>query len=133
MSASTKQKTQRPLSPHLQVYRPQMTSVLSILHRLTGVALAVGLVMFSWWLIAAATGSEAYSVFTSFAGSTIGMLMLFGWSAALYFHLANGIRHLVWDSGRMFKLKHAYASGYFVLFLTVLMTGLTWACIFYHA
>ncbi len=132
MSAVTKQKSKRPLSPHLQVYRPQMTSVLSILHRLSGVALSLGLVMFAWWLLAAAYGPEAYRTFTDFAGSNIGMLFFFGWSAAFYFHFASGIRHLIWDSGRLFNIKHAYGAGYFVLFFTILMLALTWGGIFYY-
>ncbi len=120
---------QRPLSPHLQVYRPQLTSVTSILHRATGAGLSVGLVFFTWWLVAAASGPEAYGVFTSFCGSLLGIALLFGWSLAFYYHLANGIRHLIWDSGRLFKIKNAYAAGYFVLFFTVAMTALTWVCI----
>lgn len=133
MSATHSQKSKRPLSPHLQVYKPQLTSVTSILHRATGVALAAGLVMFSWWLVAASIGPEAYGVFTGFAGSTAGKLLLFGWSLAFYYHLSNGIRHLIWDSGFLLKLKSAYAAGYFVLFMTVLLTGITWYCILIRA
>ncbi|GJL86046.1 MAG: succinate dehydrogenase, cytochrome b556 subunit [Micavibrio sp.] len=120
---------QRPLSPHLQVYKPQLTSVTSILHRATGYGLSVGLAFFTWWLVAAASGPEAYQTFTSFCGSLLGIGLLFGWSLAFYYHLANGIRHLIWDSGFLFKIKNAYAAGYFVLFFTVVMTALTWVCI----
>lgn len=126
MSQSAPTKTQRPLSPHLQVYKPQMTSVLSILHRMTGVGLTVGLMLFAWWLVAAAIGPGAYAVFMSFAGSTLGMLLLFGFTLAFFYHLANGIRHLFWDSGLLFKIENAYAAGYFVLFVTVLLTFVTW-------
>ncbi len=119
----------RPLSPHLQVYKPQMTSVTSILHRLTGVALTVGLVMFTWWLVAASIGAEAYGVFTDFAGSNIGLLLMFSWTLALFYHFANGIRHLIWDSGKLFKIENAYAAGYFVFAVTALFTALTWYCI----
>ena len=123
------QKSARPLSPHLQVYKPQMTSVTSILHRATGVALSYGLAVFTWWLVAASLGPEAYGVFTDFAGSKIGLLLMFGWTIAVYYHLANGIRHLIWDTGHLFKLKNAYAAGYFVLFFTVLASFGTWYCI----
>ena len=132
MSASAPDKAKRPLSPHLQVYKPQLTSVTSILHRASGAALSVGLLMFTWWLVAAATGPESYRIFTSFCGSLPGIALLFGWSLAFYYHLANGIRHLIWDSGFLFQLKNAYAAGYFVLVFTVVMTALTWFCITSH-
>lgn len=126
MSEQTAQKRERPLSPHLQVYRPQMTSVTSILHRATGIAMAYGLAVFGWWLVAASIGAGAYETFTDFAGSKIGLLLMLGWTVAFYYHLANGIRHLFWDAGFLFKLKNAYAAGYFVLFFTIISTGLTW-------
>lgn len=129
MSDTVQAKKARPLSPHLQVYKPQMTSVMSILHRATGAALSIGLIMFTWWLVAAAIGPEAYGVFADFAGSTIGLLMLFGWTAAFFYHLSNGIRHLIWDTGHLFKLKNAFAAGYFVLFTATALTGVTWYCI----
>ena len=106
MSSETKTKKQRPLSPHLQVYKPQMTSVMSILHRATGVALVAGTLMVAWWLIAAATGPQAYAYAQDFAASPIGMVMIFGWSVALFYHLSNGIRHLFWDMGYLFKLDN---------------------------
>ncbi len=123
-------KAKRPLSPHLQVYKPQMTSVGSILHRATGYALAVGLVLFTWWLVAAATGPEAYDTFKTFCASGIGLIMLFGWTLAFFYHLANGLRHLIWDSGFLFKIEHASAAGWFVLLFTVVMTYLSWACLY---
>ena len=116
----------RPLSPHLQVYRPQLTSVLSITHRLTGVALAVGTLLLVWWLVAAASGSEAYATVQTFLGSIIGRLMLFGWTLALFYHLANGIRHLFWDAGFLLELKGAYASGWLVLLASVVLTLAAW-------
>ena len=133
MSESQTPPRERRLSPHLQVYKPQMTSVLSILHRMTGVGLTVGLIMFAWWLVSAAIGPEAYGVFMNFAGSTLGLLLLFGWSIAFYYHLANGIRHLCWDSGKLFKLKNAYAAGYVVLLFTAAMTAITWYCVLEYA
>ena len=126
MSETNNKTAQRPLSPHLQIYSPQMTSIMSILHRASGYALAVGTAMVIWLLIAAATGPDAYNTFMSFAGSTIGKLLLFGWSVALFYHMSNGIRHLFWDSGRLFKIENAYAAGYFVLASTFILTFLTW-------
>jgi succinate dehydrogenase / fumarate reductase cytochrome b subunit len=119
-------KTQRPLSPHLQIYKPQLTSVMSILHRFSGFALAVGTLMVVWLLVSTAMGEGAFLFYSSFASSIIGKLMLFGWSAAFYYHLCNGIRHLLWDSGRLFSLEKAYLAGYIVLFSSCLMTVLTW-------
>lgn len=119
---------ERPLSPHLQVYRPQMTSVLSILHRAAGVALALGLPLVAWWLAAAAAGPAAYSTVQRFAASPIGLFMIFGWSVALFYHLCNGIRHLIWDTGYLFELKNAYRAGYVVLLATAVLTGAAWYC-----
>ncbi|MBO21562.1 MAG: succinate dehydrogenase, cytochrome b556 subunit [Rhodospirillaceae bacterium] len=115
-----------PLSPHLQVYRPQLTSVLSILHRITGIALAVGTLVLVWWLIAAAAGPTAFDTVQSFIGSVIGRLLLLGWSFALFYHLCSGIRHLVWDTGRGFELSTAYASGWLVVVATVILTAISW-------
>ena len=118
----------RPLSPHLQVYRWQLTSVLSILHRATGIALAVGTILLVWWLVAAAEGPEAYAQVQRFLGSWVGLVLLFGWSVALYYHLCNGIRHLLWDTGRGLELKSVYAGGWAVLAATAALTVLSWAC-----
>ena len=114
--------TNRPLSPHLQIYRPQLTSVLSILHRITGVALAVGTILLVYWLIAAASGPEAFAVANGIIGSWIGLILLFGWTFALFFHLANGIRHLFWDAGLGFELKTVYASGWTVVVAAAVLT-----------
>ena len=116
----------RPLSPHLQVYRPQLTSMLSITHRLTGVALAIGTLLLVWWLVAAATGPEAYATAQTAISSVIGRLLLFGWTLALFYHLCNGIRHLFWDAGYGYELKSAYASGWAVMAATVALTLLAW-------
>jgi succinate dehydrogenase / fumarate reductase cytochrome b subunit len=117
----------RPLSPHLQVYRWQLTSVLSILHRASGIALSIGTILLVWWLLAAAEGPEAYAQVQGFLGSWVGLLLLFGWSVALYYHLCNGLRHLWWDTGRGLDLKSVYAGGWTVLAATALLTVLTWA------
>lgn len=116
----------RPLSPHLQVYRPQLTSILSILHRLTGVVLAIGTLLLVWWLIAAATGPEAYDTVQGFIGSIIGRIMLLGWTFSLFYHLANGIRHLGWDAGRGFELGTAYMTGWLVVIAAVVLTLASW-------
>jgi len=126
MTSSPEIKAKRPLSPHLQVYKPQMTSVLSIFHRMTGVALAIGTLMVAWWLIAAATSESAYNTAQSFASNPIGTLMIFGWSVALFYHLSNGVRHLFWDMGYLFKIESAYKAGYLVLLSTVLLTAGAW-------
>ena len=125
MSESAKKK-QRPLSPHLQVYRLPVTAVMSILHRVTGVALTVGLVGVVWMLVAAATSEDAYNLFLGYAGSIIGKLFLFGWSVALFYHACNGIRYLFWDVGYLFELKNAFRAGYVVLFMTAVLTALLW-------
>jgi succinate dehydrogenase / fumarate reductase cytochrome b subunit len=116
----------RPLSPHLQIYRPQITSVLSILHRITGMALAAGSLLLVYWLIAAAAGAEAFATAQSLIGSFVGRLLLFGWSFALFFHLANGIRHLFWDMGLGFELKTVTRSGWTVVIVSLLLTLVAW-------
>ena len=121
------EKSQRPLSPHLQIYRPQLTSVLSITHRATGIALVLGTLLLAYWLLAAASGAEAYSSAQQLLGSWPGRILLLGFSFSLFFHLCNGIRHLFWDVGLGFELKTAYASGKAVVAVSVAMTVLAWA------
>lgn len=116
----------RPLSPHLQVYRPQITSVMSILHRATGIALAAGTLLLVWWLVAAATGPDSFAAAQACIGSVIGRILLFGWSWSLFYHLCNGIRHLAWDAGWGFELKTVYATGYVTLAASALLTLLAW-------
>ena len=116
----------RPLSPHLQVYRPQLTSVLSITHRLSGVALAAGTLLLVYWLAAAAAGPEAFEDAQSFVGSFFGQLLLFGWTVGLFFHLCNGIRHLFWDIGLGFELDDVYRSGWTVVGATAVLSLVTW-------
>ncbi len=116
----------RPLSPHLQIYRWQLTMSMSILHRITGGALATGTLMVMWGLLAAATGPHAWGQFTGFCRSYIGIFMIFGWSAALYYHLCNGVRHLIWDTVHFLDIKNAYRAGYIVLLSAALLTALTW-------
>lgn len=117
---------ERPLSPHLQVYKPQITSVLSISHRATGVALAVGTLVLVWWLVAAASGGGAFATAQGFLGSWLGLLMLFGWTYSFFFHLCNGIRHLVWDAGYGFDLRTTYVSGWTVVAASGALTIVAW-------
>lgn len=119
----------RPLSPHLQVYKPQITSVLSIMHRITGIALGVGTLVLVWWLVAAATSDAAYARATWFIGSWIGMLLLFGWTLALWYHFCNGIRHLAWDFGYGFDLPTVHATGKATVVAAGALTVLTWLVI----
>jgi len=115
---------ERPLSPFQLglTYRLQLTSALSFTHRATGVALSVGTVFLVWWLVAAATSDQAFATAQGFFGSWLGLLMLLGWTFAFFFHLLNGIRHLVWDIGRGYELRTVYASGWTVLAGSVLLT-----------
>ncbi|MGE5779876.1 MAG: succinate dehydrogenase, cytochrome b556 subunit [Hyphomicrobiales bacterium] len=103
--------TERPLSPHLQIYRPQITSVLSIAHRLTGVALTFGTLLLTWWLVSAAYGPDAFADAQAFLASLLGQLLLWAFTFALFYHLGNGIRHLAWDFGWGFELPQLRASG----------------------
>lgn len=117
---------QRPLSPHLQVYKPQLTSVLSVTHRATGLVLVVGTLFLVWWLLAAASGPDAFSAAQTFWSSWIGRLLLLGWTYALFYHLCNGIRHLCWDAGWGFDLRTAYRSGWAVVVASVALTLIAW-------
>jgi succinate dehydrogenase / fumarate reductase, cytochrome b subunit len=123
---------QRPLSPFMfpTWYRFQITSSLSILHRLTGIALAVGSILLTWWLVTVAAGGELFAVTHAFIRSPIGMLLLFLWSAAFFYPLCNGIRHLAWDAGYGFEHRSAYRSGYTVIAAALLLTVATWAYVF---
>jgi succinate dehydrogenase / fumarate reductase cytochrome b subunit len=94
-----KAPAQRPLSPHLQIYRPMLSMMMSIAHRITGMALYFGTLLLAWWLLAAATGQNAYDAFQAFATSWIGRLILFGYTWALIHHALGGIRHFIWDLG----------------------------------
>jgi succinate dehydrogenase / fumarate reductase cytochrome b subunit len=117
----------RPLSPHLQVYdMMQMTSALSISGRLTGVIWSIGLLMLVWWLVATASGPEAYGAVSWFLSSFLGLLGMFGLTAAAWFHTLNGIRHLAWDAGYGYDISTTYRSGRWVLIGTAVATVLTW-------
>lgn len=121
--------TNRPLSPHIGVYRWRITSTLSILHRGTGLALSLSAVLLAAWLLAAASGAGAYQAVTGFIGSPLGLLILVGGSYAFFFHLANGIRHLFWDAGMGFEMEQARASGWTVVAVSIVATAILWAVI----
>lgn len=116
----------RPLSPHLQVYRWPVTMLLSILHRITGVALSCGLVVLVLWLLLVAAGPEQYQYFRSAMSTPFGIALLIGWTFAFLLHLANGLRHLVWDTGRGFEIRDANASAWAALIGAGLLTALIW-------
>ena len=116
----------RPLSPHLQVYRPQLTSVLSITHRASGVVLTTGTLVLALWLVAVASGPKTFAVMASIVGHPLGQFVLFGYSVALFYHACNGIRHLSWDLGFGLTIPDVYRSGYVVLGATCGLTALLW-------
>jgi succinate dehydrogenase / fumarate reductase cytochrome b subunit len=116
----------RPISPHLQIYRPQLTSMLSIIHRMTGVGLALGAVLAVCWLLAAAAGPEHFATVDGLLTSWIGYLVLLGSTWALAYHFLNGIRHLVWDAGFGFEIETVERSGLAVAIGSVVLTLLLW-------
>jgi succinate dehydrogenase / fumarate reductase cytochrome b subunit len=122
----------RPVSPHLQIYRFRWTMALSILHRITGVFLSLGAVFLVCWLAALAAGPEAFARANALAVSVPGRMVMLAWTLALYYHLANGIRHLFWDAGRGFELGVARLSGYAVVVIAVLLTLATWFVAYSH-
>jgi len=119
-------KRPRPLSPNVQIYRPQLTSVLSVLNRITGVALSLGAVAMVIWLLAAAAGPETFSVVQRAIATWAGQIMLFGFTFAFFLHLCGGIRHLVWDTVHGFELRSIYISGWVVLAASVVLTLAAW-------
>jgi succinate dehydrogenase / fumarate reductase cytochrome b subunit len=112
----------RPTSPHLQVYRWQIGNTLSILHRVTGAALAVGLMALCYWLVALASGPGSYANAMRLLASPIGLAVLFGWTFAFMFHLLNGVRHLFWDAGKGFERTARHASGWFAVLGAIALT-----------
>lgn len=118
--------TDRPLSPHLSHYRPEITSSLSILHRLSGIVLALGALVLSWWIVSVALGGASQAWTTRAFGSLVGRIALFGWTLAFCYHLANGIRHLAWDAGYGFTMPVVRRIGWTVVVLTVILTVIIW-------
>jgi succinate dehydrogenase / fumarate reductase cytochrome b subunit len=115
--------SQRPLSPHLGVYKFMYTMTLSILHRITGCVATVGFLAFVWWLMALASGPEAYAAAMRCLGSPLGKLLLVGFTFSFIYHFCNGIRHLVWDTGRGLERAQARASGYVVIIAALAITA----------
>jgi succinate dehydrogenase / fumarate reductase, cytochrome b subunit len=112
----------RPTSPHATIYRWQIGNTLSILHRVTGAALALGLIALSYWLVSLAGGADSYAAAMRIFASPIGLLFLFGWTFAFLFHLLNGVRHLFWDAGRGFERTTRHASGWFAVLGAIALT-----------
>ncbi len=119
-------KASRPLSPHLTIYRWPITMTLSILHRVTGVALSVGLIVLTLWLLALSIGAPAYGQVTALLESIVGRLMLIGFSFAFFFHFCNGIRHLFWDAGKGFEMRQVTASAWAVVVASSALTIWLW-------
>lgn len=118
--------SERPLSPHLSIYRWPITMTLSILHRGTGLALTAGFLVLALWLMSAAAGTVEYDGFMALVATPVGRLFLIGWSFAFFYHLANGIRHLVWDAGHGFEKSQATSSAWFVLVAATVATAVLW-------
>lgn len=116
----------RPLSPHLQIYKPQLTSILSIFHRGSGIFLSLGAPFLVFWLWTVASGPANYVNAQECFSAIWAQLFLFAWTAAFFYHLCNGIRHLFWDMGKGFELNSLYTSGYIVLITASILTVLTW-------
>jgi len=110
---------ERPLSPHLTIYRWQVTMLASITHRATGMALSLGTLVLAWWLVSISNGPEGYDSFAEAAGTPIGLLLLFGFTWSLSFHMLNGIRHLAWDLGYGFSKARATQTGSLVYILSL--------------
>ena len=121
----------RPLSPHLGVYRWQIGNTLSILHRLTGVALGVGFLALTYWLIALAGAEEGYRSAARVFASPAGLVCLFGWTFSFLFHLFNGLRHLCWDVGLGFERTQRHASGWLAVLAALCATLATWALLWH--
>ena len=117
----------RPLSPHLSIFRPLITMVMSIVHRITGAALYFGMILLAWWLIAAATGPRAFSTAGALFGSWFGLLILFGFTWALLHHFLGGIRHLIWDTGAGYSHRARNGLAWATLIGSVVLTLLVWA------
>ena len=116
----------RPLSPHLQVYKPQVTSILSIFHRMTGVALSVGLVLLVGWIFSLSLGENIFKYYSYFLGSWLGLLIMFSFTFALTYHFCNGVRHLFWDAGYGYEISTVYKSGLAVVIISLLLTCSIW-------
>lgn len=117
---------ERPLSPHLQIYKLELPMVLSGLHRITGIALSVGTILLVAWISSAVYSAEAFASMNRLLGGYIGQFVLFGWTFSLIYHSINGVRHLIWDSGRLLEVKQIHTSGKIVLSVAIVLTLLAW-------
>lgn len=120
----------RPLSPHLQIYRLPLPAILSITHRMTGVILSTGTILLAAWMIALAQGPQSFALAMMIVSHPLGQLVLFGYSAALCYHLCNGIRHLNWDRGRGLEIESVYRSGKITIAAAIILTALFWSVIY---
>lgn len=120
----------RPLSPHLQIYRLPLPAILSITHRMTGIILSTGTVLLALWIIALAQGPEAFAMAMMVIGHPLGQLVLFGYSAALFYHMCNGIRHLNWDRGSGLEIESVYRSGKITIAMAVILTAILWSVMY---
>jgi len=117
---------ERPLSPHLQIYKVELPMLLSGLHRITGIALSVGSILLVAWISSAVYSAEAFASMNRFLGGYIGQFVLFGWTFSLIFHSVSGVRHLIWDTGRLLEVKQIYSSSKIVLAIAIVLTLLAW-------
>lgn len=117
---------ERPLSAHLQIYRPQLTSILSVFHRATGIALSGGAFVLVAWFVAVAVGGIVWDGFVWVIDSWVGIFVLMGWSWSLMYHLCTGIRHLIWDTGRRLDLRDVYITGYLAVAVSTVLTAALW-------
>lgn len=124
---TTEKATSRPLSPHTGIWRWSVTMASSILHRFTGIGNAIGVFLLTWWLVALASGAEAYGQFLGFIGSPLGRFFLFGFTLSMVYHMLNGARHLLWDAGRGFDVPTSARNTVMIMLLAVLVTLGVWA------
>jgi succinate dehydrogenase / fumarate reductase cytochrome b subunit len=124
--SQTKPTVQRPLSPHLGIYRMQINMAMSIIHRITGAALYFGTILLAAWLISAATSADAFALVNSIFGHPLGKLVMFGYTWALIHHMFGGIRHLIWDTGRALDIKSADALGWLSIIGSISLTAVLW-------
>jgi succinate dehydrogenase / fumarate reductase, cytochrome b subunit len=117
---------ERPLSPHLQIYKLELPMMLSGLHRITGIALSVGSILLVAWISSAVHSADAFASMNGFLGGFIGQFVLFGWTFSLIYHSVSGVRHLIWDTGRLLEVEQIYSSSKIVLAIAIVLTLLAW-------
>lgn len=125
--AEAKTGANRPLSPHLQIYKPMLTMMMSIIHRMTGAGLYFGSLLLAWWLIAAAQGGDYFEFLNGLAGTLAGKLVLFGYTWALIHHMLGGVRHFIWDTGAGFALETIEFMARASIAASLILTALIWA------